>query len=106
MNLRKKKTLAAKTFGVGESRIKFVNARLEEIKEAITKQDIRDLQKDGAIIVIKIKGRKRHEKRKKRNIENMRKNINKRKKEYMKITRKLRKYLSEITEKLTKTERE
>ncbi len=49
MNLRKKKALAARTFGVGLSRIEFLEPRLDEIKEAITKQDIRDLYKDGAI---------------------------------------------------------
>jgi large subunit ribosomal protein L19e len=58
MNLGKKKALAARTFGVGESRIEFVKPRLEEIKEAITKQDIRDLYKDGAIKIKNIKGRK------------------------------------------------
>ncbi|OGJ13062.1 hypothetical protein A3K82_03405 [Candidatus Pacearchaeota archaeon RBG_19FT_COMBO_34_9] len=107
MNLKKKKALAARTFRIGESRIEFVNARLEEIKEAITKQDIRDLHRDGAIIIKKIKGRKGHKKRKKKkNVEKLRKKINKRKKEYVKLTRKLRKYLSEMKEKLTKKERE
>ena len=57
MNLRAKKQLAANTFGVGKSRILFVNERIEEIKEAITKQDMRNLQKEGAIIIKEIKGR-------------------------------------------------
>ena len=55
MNLRKKKALAARTFGVGVSRVEFMEPRLEEIKEAITKQDIRDLVKDGAIKIKNIR---------------------------------------------------
>jgi large subunit ribosomal protein L19e len=107
MNLKKKKQLAARTFGVGESRIKFLEPRLNEIKEALTKQDIRDLQKDGAIVVLPIKGRKVLEhKKKSRSVGNVRKKVNKRKQKYVKLTRKLRGYLSEISEKLTKKEKE
>jgi large subunit ribosomal protein L19e len=107
MNLRKKKALAARTFGVGLARVEFVEARLDEIKEAITKQDIRDLYKDGAIIIKNIKGRKRNKnKNKSRSRGNIRKRVNKRKREYVTITRKLRKHLAEVKEKLTEKERE
>lgn len=96
MNLTKKKALAAKTFGVGKSRIIFVNARIDEIKEAITKQDIRDLHKEGAILIREIKGRKRIlRKSKKRSVGNVRRKIKPRKREYMIITRKLRSFLKE-----------
>ena len=96
MNLRKKKALAARTFGVGVGRIEFLEPRLEEIKEAITKQDIRDLHKDGAIRIKNIKGRKaKPRKKKKKTIGNVRKKINKRKREYVTLTRKLRKHLAE-----------
>jgi large subunit ribosomal protein L19e len=106
MNLRKKKALTARTFGVGLARVEFVEARLEEIKEAITKQDIRDLQKDGAIIIKNVKGRKRNKKNaKNRSVGNVRKRVNKRKKEYVIITRKLRKHLREVNEKLTEKEK-
>ena len=60
MNLRSKKQLAANTFGVGKSRIMFVNERIEEIKEAITKQDMRNLLQDGAIIIKEVKGRSKN----------------------------------------------
>ncbi len=107
MNLKKKKALAARTFGVGIERIEFVKPRLEEIKEAITKQDIRDLHKDGAIKIKPIKGRKiLIKKRKKRTAGNIRKKINKRKKEYVILTKKLRRYLAENKEKLTEKEKE
>ena len=97
MNLSKKKSLAVKTLNVGKDRIVFVKSRLEDIKEAITKQDIKDLQKDGAIIVKEVKGRKKNLKRKaKRSTGNIRKKVNKRKQNYVIMTRKLRKYVKEL----------
>jgi large subunit ribosomal protein L19e len=106
MNLGKKKALAARTFGVGLERIVFVKPRLEEIKEAITKQDIRDLHKDGAIKIKNIKGIKTVAgKKKKRTTGNVRKKVNKRKREYVVITRKLRKYLAGVRDKMTDKER-
>jgi large subunit ribosomal protein L19e len=107
MNLKKKKQLAMRTFGVGEKRIMFLEPRLDEIKEALTKQDMRDLEKDGAIIIKPINGRKKLVKKKKsRSTGNVRKKVNKRKQEYVAVTRKLRKYLYEISSKLTKKEKE
>ena len=96
MNLGKKTALAARTLKVGKGRIVFVKSRLNEIKEAITKQDIRDLQKEGAIIIKGIKGRRKVKKNKSRSPGNIRKKVNKRKKEYVIITRKLRKYVAEL----------
>jgi large subunit ribosomal protein L19e len=96
MNLRSKKQLAATTFGVGKGRIAFVNERMEEIKEAITKQDMRNLQKDGAIIIKEIKGRgKNIPKKRKRGIGKVRRRVNTRKKDYVILTRKLRKFIAE-----------
>jgi large subunit ribosomal protein L19e len=106
MNLKKKRALAARTFKVGVERIEFLEPRLEEIKEAITKQDIRDLHKDGAIVIKNIKGRKRKfVKKKKKTAGNIRKKLNKRKKEYVTLTRKLRKHLAENREKITEKEK-
>lgn len=100
MNLKKKKSLAVKTFGVGKERIVFVKSRIDEIKEAITKQDMRDLQKEGAILIKDKKGRKKII-RKKRKVGpgKIRKNIRGGKREYMIITRKLRKYAGELLRK-------
>ncbi len=96
MNLRAKKQLAANTLGVGKERILFVNERIEEIKEALTKEDIRQLKEDGAIIVKEIKGRKKViKKKKKRGPGNIRKNVNRRKKDYVIMTRKLRKIVAD-----------
>ena len=106
MNLRKKKTLAAKALKVGKKRIVFINPRLDEIKEAITKQDIKDLKKEGAIIIKGIKGRKKITKRKKKGVGKTKKKVNMRKKVYATLTRKLRKYIAELkkTEKLNQEE--
>lgn len=100
MNLRSKKELAVRTLKVGKARIAFVESRKDEIKEAITKQDIRDLVAEGAIIIKDVKGRKKIEKRGRRSTGNIRKVINKRKKEYVIITRKLRNYANIMASKM------
>jgi len=97
MNLRKRKELASKVLKVGKNRIKFSTENLAEIKEAITKQDIRDLYKEGFISIKPIKGRKKIVRRKtRRGPGKIKKTVNKRKQIYVKITRKLRKYLKEL----------
>jgi len=98
MNLRKKKNLAARILKTGKGRIVFVESRLDEIKEAITKQHIRELKQDGAIIIKEKKGRKNRlqKKKKKRSPGNIRKKVNKRKKEYITMVRKQRAYVKEM----------
>jgi len=97
MNLRTKKQLAAKVLKVGKNRIQFDSDRLPEIKEAITKQDIKDLHQGGFILIKPIKGRKKVVKRKtKRGPGKIKKKVNKRKQTYVKITRKLRDYLKQL----------
>jgi large subunit ribosomal protein L19e len=97
MNLKKKKNLAAKTLNVGRERIVFLKPRLDEIKEAITKQDIKDLYKDGAIKIKEVKGRRKVQiNSSRKNPGKIKKRIKKRKQEYMIITRKLRKYSAEL----------
>lgn len=97
MKLGKKKALSVRALKVGGKRITFLHSRLDEIKDAITKQDIKDLQKDGAIIIKDVGGQKKKEmKRKKRGPGNVKKKVKKRKQEYVKITKKLRKYVSEM----------
>ena len=97
MNLRKKKQLASRTLNIGKSRIVFLESRKDEIKEAITKQDIRDLISSGAIIIKNVKGRKKIEKRKrKRSVGKVKNKVNVRKKEYVVMARKLRGTAKEI----------
>ena len=81
MNLSKKKELAKRTFGVGKDRIK---------------QDIRDLEKDGAIIIKEVGGRKKVREKSRRGRGNIKKVTRVRKRDYMILARKLRKHASEM----------
>ena len=95
MNLKNKKSLAMKALKLGRKRIVFLASRHREIKDTITKQDIRDLKEDGAIIVKEIKGRKKVKRRKRvRGVGKIKKKVSKRKQEYVKMTRKLRKHVA------------
>ncbi len=97
MNLLSKKRLAAKTLGVGAGRIIFDTNRIDEVKEAITKQDIRDLNSSGAIKIREVTGRRRVEKsQSRRRMGKIRKKIVSRKGEYVIITRKLRLYVKNL----------
>lgn len=105
MKLEHKKELAANALGVGKGRIAFNTSRLSDIKEAITKQDIRDLYADGAIMIKEIKGTKTKEKRRtRRRAGSIRKKPFSRKRKYIILTRKFRGYLNELLkhEKITK----
>jgi large subunit ribosomal protein L19e len=109
MNLRKKKELASRALEVGEGRIVFNNSRIDEIKEAITKQDIRDLVAAGAISVREIKGRKAIVRRtSRRKAGSIKKPTNPKKRGYIIITRKLRSYLAGLkkSEKVSKEQYE
>jgi large subunit ribosomal protein L19e len=105
MNLAKKTNLAAKTLGVGKERIVFNTERLNEIKEAITRQDIRDLFANKAIMIKDVSGRRTKEKRKtRRRVGSIRKRPSQSKRDYINLTRKLRYYIRELLdqEKLSK----
>ena len=87
MKLENKKALASRALGVGKGKIVFNVNRLGEIKEAITKQDIKDLYSDGAIIVKESKGRKAVERRhNRRRFGKVRKKVVDKKGKYMLIT--------------------
>lgn len=97
MNLKKKKKLAAKALKVGVERISFNVSRIDEIKEAITKQDMKELNASKAILIKEVKGRKTQTgKKSRRRYGSVRKKVNKSKQEYVKLTRKLRRHLREI----------
>ncbi len=97
MNLRKKKELAAKSLGVGKNKIYFSPESLKEIKEAITKQDIKTLYEEGIIRIKPTPGRKKVVRRKRRRgAGKIKMKIKHRKQDYVKITRKLRSYLKAL----------
>ena len=96
-NLNKRKVLASKVLGVGKQRIIFDNTRLEEIKEAITKQDIRDLYAAGAIRIREIIGMQVKKKRtNRRGPGKIKMRVHDRKREYVILTRKFRRYILEL----------
>ncbi len=100
MNLRAKKSLAAKSMRVGKNRIKFNVDNLAEIKEAITKEDFKELYKQGIIMIKPVHGRKKIRKTKsRRGPGKIKIKVKKRKENYVKITRKLRRCLKELVKK-------
>jgi large subunit ribosomal protein L19e len=96
-NLRNKKKLAAKVFGVGKNKIIFDELHINEIKEAITKQDMRDLYAEGMIRIREFRGKLKNEKRTtRRGPGKIKRKIKIKKSGYVIITRKLRRYLKEL----------
>jgi large subunit ribosomal protein L19e len=96
-NLNKRKALAAKVLGVGKNKIVFDTSRLEEIKEAITKQDIRDLFAEGIIRIAPARGRQTKEKRTtNRKAGKIKRKVKRRKAKYVILTRKLRRYIKDL----------
>jgi large subunit ribosomal protein L19e len=65
MKLKLQKRLAASIMGCSEKKIRFDPTRLEDIKESITKADVRSLIIDKAIFSVKEKGVSRGRARKK-----------------------------------------
>lgn len=95
--LDKRKELASKVLKVGKKRIVFDSSSLTEIKEAITKQDIRDFYKEGIITIKDVKGRRTIRRRKtKRGPGKIKKKVKTRKQDYVKLVRKQRNYLKEL----------
>jgi large subunit ribosomal protein L19e len=104
MQLNKKKSLASKTLGVGVSKVILNKERLSEIKEAITKQDIRDLHADGAITIKATPGKRKVVKRKnRRRAGSIKKTVSNRKQIYAAMVRKLRAYITNMKSKGTIT---
>ncbi len=97
MKLEHKKAFASKVLGVGKARVVFNTARLSDIKEAITRQDIRELVAQGAIMINDPRGRKTVVRRQsRRRAGSIRKKAVDTKRQYIIITRKLRAYLAHL----------
>jgi large subunit ribosomal protein L19e len=111
MKLNTQKRIAGKIFGCSPSRVILDEERLEDIKEAITKVDIRSLIKEGAIKQKPIKGtsKARAKKSKVQKKKGLRKGLGKRKgkptsrvpkkEKWMSKIRVQRKFLKELREK-------
>ena len=65
MNLKTQRRISAKILKVGLNRVRFDPEMLTEIKEAITKSDIRSLIKKGAVMAMPYHSQSRFRKRKK-----------------------------------------
>jgi len=112
-NLRSKKRMAMQVLGVGKNRVWLDPERLQDIKEAVTKQDIEALIKEKIIKKKPIVGNKKraHGKRlerkrkgRRRGVGNRRKRIIHRKTDYILRIRKMRKYLKRIKTLVSKEE--
>ena len=99
------KRLAASILKVGQNKVWFDQFRLKDIREAITKEDIRELVKEKVIkkkpvIGVKRRAGKLRQKRKRKGLGRgagrKKKIIRKRKKEYINKIRKLRSYIFEL----------
>jgi large subunit ribosomal protein L19e len=98
MILKMQKRIAAKVLGVGYHKVWMNPLRLTEIKEAITKQDIMDLIKDGAIKSREFTGRKTNVRRKRKGSGSRKGRVMRSKRDYMMKIRKLRRFLKLIKE--------
>jgi len=99
MKLDRKKKLAMRTLKKGKDKIKFDVNRIDEIKEAITKQDIKDLVKSKAIIIKEDKGKRKNKKKNKKRSTGKIKKLclgRDKKQRYVKLTRKLRDYVYQL----------
>jgi len=97
MKLENKRELVARALKIGKNRIVFNTARLSELKEAITKQDIRDLKESGVIAIKETAGRRKVQKRKtRRRAGSIKKKVKTRKQDYVALTRKLRTHLANL----------
>ncbi|MEM3422428.1 MAG: 50S ribosomal protein L19e [Candidatus Bilamarchaeaceae archaeon] len=92
--------IAADILSVGKKRIRFATDKLSEIKNAMTREDVRNLINKKAITILPKKGRRKKKKRKKRGEGSIKgsKSGKERKKEWMARVRSQRKLLSYLVE--------
>ena len=98
MMLEGQRRLAAEILNVGKNKVLFDKNKLDDIKKAITRLDIKDLIKDGTI---KVKARIKHKKLKekgRRGVGSRRMRPLRRKEKYVKKIRKLRRYAQSLVD--------
>ena len=59
VNLRKKRELISRILGLGLNRVRFEPDKLEDVGDAITREDMRSLIKNGTVWTVKEKGTSR-----------------------------------------------
>ena len=95
MRLTTQKRMAAELLEVGENKVLFDHLRLDEIKQAITKQDIRDLIKDRAIRAKPGVKKVKKTRRKRTGQGRIKFTIRTRKRDYINKIRKIRRYVKD-----------
>lgn len=97
MELGKKKNFIARIAGVGKDRVAINPERLSEIKDVLSRQDVRDLLASKAIAIKPVRGRKKKQRRKtRRRAGSIRKKPKERKRKYIILTRKFRAYTAKL----------
>ena len=111
MNVKNQKKIAAQLLKIGVKRVKIDHSKLSEVKEAITKTDVRSLIRSGVITKKPIKGHSRYHARliKKQKSKGKRKSMGSRsgtknarlpkKKSWMAKVRAQRKFIKSLKEK-------
>ena len=66
VNLKAKKQLVSRIVGVGVNRVRFDNDHLDDIADAITRDDIRSLMTANTITIKSFRGTSREERKQKR----------------------------------------
>ena len=97
--LSTQKRLAAEILNVGKDRVYFNPFRIEDISQAITRMDIKELIKERGIMKKIMKKQKRKKKKNRKGTGKIKMRVKKRKEKYIAKIRKLRRYLLEIKEK-------
>jgi len=98
MNLKSKKQMIGRMYGVGMKRIAIRSPN--DVKEAITRRDIEDMVANGVIEIKAEKGMRSTKKnRARRGFGSTKKKVVDRKRDYIMLTRKLRKFLNGAREK-------
>lgn len=106
--LKLQKRIASKILGIGINKVFFEPDRVSEIKDAITKQDVEELIKAGAIKGLPVVGNKRRSgklrdsrrtKGRKRGMGKKRKRVETRKRDYINKIRKMRALLKHMKNK-------
>jgi len=95
------KRLASEILQVGRDKVIFDNLRIEDISQAITRNDIKELIKDKAIRKRIFKKQKSNRKDNRKGTGSVKLRVQNRKEKYMAKIRKLRRYLLEIRENKT-----
>jgi len=93
--MRSQKRMASEILNVGVNKVWFDPLRAAEIKQAITKQDIRDLIKDKAIRARPGKKKIANERRERRGVGRKKMTVRNRKRKYINLIRKIRTYVRE-----------